>query len=228
MTSDSRRPPVHYWVARGATWVFTKLMFRWRIRGRRNYPRSGAVVLAPTHRSYVDIMITGADYPRRQVSFMAKKELFGNRFFGRALSDWGAFPVDREGLARAALTEALRRLEAGKVVGVFPEGTRRFGDEITDLQAGAVYLALKTGAPIVPVALAGTGEAWPKGAKFMHPVKVRGIVGPPMSLAPPAGKIPKAAEVEAGNARLQAALTSLMQEARAWRDGRSLGRGDTA
>ena len=221
MTGDLR-PPAHYWFARWAVWLFTKAMFRWRIRGRQNYPRSGAVVLAPTHRSYVDIMITGADYPERQVSFMAKKELFANRIFGRLLSDWGAFPVDREGLARAALTEALRRLEAGHVVGVFPEGTRRFGDAIVDLQAGAVYLALKTGAPLVPVALAGTGEAWPKGAKFMRSSKVRGVVGEPIVLARPAGKIPKAAEVEAGNASLQVALTALMEEARAWRDGRAL------
>ncbi len=152
-------------------------MFRTRIHGLGNVPAGGAV-LAGNHESYLDPVLLWSGSPR-PVAFMAKKELFCGPL-GWALVRLWAFPVDRQGADRSALAKASDTVAAGGLVGIFPEGTRRRGDETLEAHGGAAFVALRAGVPIVPVAFVGTERAWPKGRRFPRFVRVDIAFGEPV------------------------------------------------
>jgi 1-acyl-sn-glycerol-3-phosphate acyltransferase len=113
---------------------------------------------------------------------MAKKELWKAGWLGWVLDQLWAFPVDREGTDRTSIATATSLLEAGDLVGVFPEGTRK-RDDAGDLGAahgGAAFLALRAGVPVVPVGIIGTDKAWPPGKRFPRLVKVTFRFGEPV------------------------------------------------
>lgn len=181
MSGESR---MAYWVG----WMLLRplftLFFRLKFIGRRFLP-SGPHLLCSTHRSHLDSLAIGLAYPpSRTVHFMAKKELFAVPFVGRVISWWGAFPVRRGKGDRDAIQLAVKLLEKGEVVGIFPEGTRQKGKEVKPLKTGAVRIALKAKVPIVPVYIQGTEEAFPKGAKLPRPGKVTLFFGEPIDLSP--------------------------------------------
>ncbi len=128
---------------------------RWEIRvqGQQNVPSSGPVILAPNHTGFVDGPLLSVLAPR-PVFAMAKQELFAGAF-GGLLRGAGQIPVDRHQPDPGTFRRLVARLLAGDAVAVFPEGTRGAGD-LDRLKAGAAYLALVTGAPVVPVAFFGT------------------------------------------------------------------------
>ena len=105
-------------------------------------------------------------------------------------------------------------LERGDVLILFPEGTRRAGPTIEDLHEGAAFLAARTGAPIVPIGIGGTAAAMPKGSKFVRPVKVHLVVGPPIAAPERSarGRVPRT-QVHALTERLQVELQSLYDDA---------------
>jgi 1-acyl-sn-glycerol-3-phosphate acyltransferase len=131
----------------------------WRVRvvGRDRLPRDGGFVLAPSHRSMMDIPFVALVTPRR-IRFMGKKPLFAIPVVGTLFRWLGGFPVARDGTDRKAVRESVEMLRAGEVLCVYPEGTRQHGPKIQPLQPGAAYLALRSGVPIVPVGMAGTEE----------------------------------------------------------------------
>ena len=133
------------------------LLYRVRIDGRENLPATGGFVLAPSHRSMMDILFTARVTPRR-VRFMGKASLFKVPVLGAFFSALGGFPVARDGTDRKAVRDSVTMLEAGDVLCVYPEGTRQHGPKIQPLQPGAAYLAIRAGVPIVPVGMAGTEE----------------------------------------------------------------------
>ena len=141
-------------------------------------PRTGPVILAPVHRSFMDFFVVSEVTPRK-IFYMAKDEMWKSPLFGSFLESVGAFPVHRDGADRLALERAQDVLERGDVLILFPEGTRRAGPVVEDLHEGAAFLAARTGAAIVPIGIGGTAEAMPKGSKFVRPVKVHIVVGPP-------------------------------------------------
>lgn len=144
-----------YPVARAICRLALILLRRWEVYGEKNIPEKGPVVVVANHISYWDPVAVGCALNRR-VYFMAKGELFEIAVLGPLISWLGAFPVYRDRVDSAAIRTALTHLRAGRVVGLFPEGTRSHTDELLEPHIGAAMIASRVGAPIVPVALEGT------------------------------------------------------------------------
>jgi 1-acyl-sn-glycerol-3-phosphate acyltransferase len=177
------RPPlgkrIFYRVVRAVSLSLFKLVFRVRVHGRDKVPRSGAFIVAPSHRSLMDIFFTGY-VTRRRIRFMAKQELFENRFLAWLFTALGGFPVERGSADRAALRAAQHALEAGEPVAIFPEGTRNNGPEIGALFDGAAYLAARLQVAILPVAIGGSEEILASGKVIPRLERVAVVVGEPI------------------------------------------------
>ncbi|HHY35251.1 MAG TPA: 1-acyl-sn-glycerol-3-phosphate acyltransferase [Firmicutes bacterium] len=133
--------------------IIVKIAFRLEVSGLDKVPAQGPAILCSNHISWWDPVILGC-LLKRPVRFMAKRELFSYPIFGTLLRWLGAFPVDRGKADVGAIREGLKVLEAGEVLGIFPEGTRqRDRTRLGAPHPGAALLALKTHAPIVPVAI---------------------------------------------------------------------------
>ncbi|WP_037315394.1 lysophospholipid acyltransferase family protein [Amycolatopsis orientalis] len=146
-----------------------KLMFRVldnriRVEGTEHIPATGGAVIACNHVSYLDFIFCGlgAQPAKRLVRFMAKKEIFANRIAGPLMRGMHHISVDR-GAGLASYREAVERLKAGEVVGVFPEATISRSFTVKDIKSGAVRMAAEAGVPVVPMALWGTQRLWTKG-----------------------------------------------------------------
>jgi CMP/dCMP kinase len=187
---DSRRasaPDSRFYAAcKAVTVAIMRAVWRLEGRGTQHVPATGPVLLVSNHSSVLDPPFVGSVAPR-QLSFLAKAELFAIAGFGRLIHALNARPVRREGADAGALRAALRVLEGGGALLVFPEGTR--GDEGTlrPPKPGAALLAVLSGAPVVPVFVRGSGRAWPRGRRLPRPAKVVVTFGPPLRFARPAG-----------------------------------------
>lgn len=133
-------------------------------------------ILAPTHRSNIDTLLVGS-ITRDPMTYMAKSGVFVNPIFAKLLRLLGGFPVDRDGTDRDAVEIAQAALLSGSSLVVFPEGTRRRGAKVENLEEGASYLALKAMVPIVPVGISGSEQAMPVGARFIYPAPIAIEVG---------------------------------------------------
>ncbi|HEY3096816.1 MAG TPA: lysophospholipid acyltransferase family protein [Acidimicrobiia bacterium] len=203
---------IFYRVGRAVTLTPMKAIFWVRVRGRGKVPRSGPFVVAPSHRSLLDIFFTGY-ITRRPIRFMAKQELFENRFLAWLFTALGAFPVERGSADRAALRAAQQVLEDGEPLTVFPEGTRRRGRDVVDLFDGAVYLASRARAPIVPVAIGGSEQILASGRSLPRPHKVAIVIGDPIQ--PPDrgnGRVPRQ-EITNVTEKVRVELQSCFDEA---------------
>jgi 1-acyl-sn-glycerol-3-phosphate acyltransferase len=172
---DATRTP-EYRVFRAAVHGLWSAYFRPTVTGTQHVPTAGPFIIAPSHRSNVDFAF--AIYvTRRKTFFMAKDSLWHNALLGGFIGSMGAFPVHRGAADRSALGAAESVLRAGEPLVLFPEGTRKEGPAIGALLEGASFLAARTGAPIVPVGIAGTDRAMPRGAKVPRPAKVHVVIG---------------------------------------------------
>lgn len=202
-----------YRVFRAFVLTILKIVFRVRVIGKEHVPRLGAYVVAPSHRSILDIPFA-AYITRRRIRFMAKKELFSTltgRMFFRALA---AIPVDREVADRSALRTAQAALQAGEPVGVFPEGTRNAGPALGDMHDGAAYLARRIGVPIVPVGIGGSEEIMERGKLFPRIKKVVVVIGTPIVPAPDAAASLRRSEVRTMTESLRRELQACFDAAR--------------
>ena len=136
-------------------------------------PATGPVLLVSNHLSVLDPPLVGGAADR-QLSFLAKAELFEIPMFGRLIRALNARPVRREGADASALREALRTLAEGRALLVFPEGTRGTEGELRPAKAGAGMLAVLSGAAVVPVYITGSGRAWPRGRRLPRRAQVTG------------------------------------------------------
>jgi 1-acyl-sn-glycerol-3-phosphate acyltransferase len=152
--------------------VFT-LLWRYRATGAGNIPASGPVIVACNHVSYLDPPALGIGM-NRQITYLAKKELFAIPLLGAVIRGLGAYPLDREAGGVAAVKAALRVLKAGQCVGIFPEGTRNLDGSAAE-KGGAALLAALSGAPVVPAAIVGTKDA----KRF---AQVRVVYGEPLTV----------------------------------------------
>lgn len=168
-----------YRFVRGLGVVLATIIWRFEVTGRDRLPSVGPFVLAPVHRSYVDFLVAAMAVPRR-MRFMAKDSLWRAPRFARILEAVGAFPVDRSGADRMALRRAEEAVAGGEPLVMFPEGRRREGPEITEMQLGPAFVACRNRIPIVPVGIGGTDRAMPIGAKMVRPAKVRVVIGEPI------------------------------------------------
>ncbi|MBO8163030.1 MAG: 1-acyl-sn-glycerol-3-phosphate acyltransferase [Brevibacillus sp.] len=133
---------------------FFSLFYRWQVIGNEHIPKEGPVILCANHISNLDPPLLGAPL-ERQVHFMAKEELFRIPVLSYIITKFGAFPVRRGAGDRAAIRTTLRVLEDGRVLGIFPEGSRSKTGKLKKGQPGAAMFALKSGAQVVPVAIIG-------------------------------------------------------------------------
>jgi glycerol-3-phosphate dehydrogenase (NAD(P)+) len=175
--------PVLYWVLRALLVPFFLVYFRMQRIGREHLPRTGPLLLASNHRSFLDPFVIGT-MARRPVYYMAKRELFEKRWQAWILNALGAFPVDRGAGDSGAMDTARAILERGDCVVVFPEGTRTRPGPLGEPRRGVGRLALETGAPVVPIAVIGS-DAVRRGWRI-RPRKVRIRAGRPL-LFPRAG-----------------------------------------
>ena len=145
-------------------WKYLGLQFDFR--GDENIPRKGGAVLAINHTSYLDFALAGtAALPvKRFVRFMAKKELFDNKIAGPLLRGMHHINVDRSN-GSASFVEALKALNSGEIIGIFPEGTISTSFEIKGLKSGAIRLAAGASVPIIPTIVWGGQRIYTKGVK---------------------------------------------------------------
>ena len=169
--------PVVYWLSRSVLQPFFHCYFRMSRVGREHIPRSGPVIIAANHRSFLDPFVIGC-MTRRPIYYVAKKELFAHRLGAWLLSSLGAFPIDRGAADVGAMETARAILERGDCVLIFPEGTRTRPGPLAAPKRGVGRLALQTGAPVVPIAVAGT-ESIRRGWRI-RPHKVRIRAGRPL------------------------------------------------
>ena len=186
--SHFARPPslwarLLYAVVRNIAVGLARLYFPGRVIGAENIPATGAFLVAPVHRSYVDWLIV-ARVSRRRLRYIVKEEVWKSKVAGRLLDALGAFPVNRSGADREALERCCAVLQAGDPLVMFPEGTRRSGQKVEDLRDGVAYLSIRTGVPVVPVGVGGTERAMPRGSRLPRPSRVCIVVGAPV--IPPA------------------------------------------
>ena len=208
LAGSSRASVVFYRVVRFIIPGATRLLTRMSIEGRENLPTSGAYVLAPVHRSYIDTPIAACVTTRR-LRFLGKDSMWKYGWFGWILSALGAIPVTRHTADREAMQRARTVLDAGEPLVLFPEGERKEGPVVQPLFDGAVYVALRAGVPIVPVGIGGSEAVMPKGARMIRPAKVRVVIGPPiMPTVEPGQRVPRR-ELSAHSARLHAELQRL-------------------
>jgi 1-acyl-sn-glycerol-3-phosphate acyltransferase len=176
-----------------------------RIAGQDGVPRAGPAILAANHRSLLDIPAVAA-LTGRKVWFMGKDELFRLGPLSSAFRALGGFPVRRGRPDRRALEMATGLLLQGELLAVYPEGTRTPGARFQAMEDGLAYLALRTGAPVIPVAISGTEAVFPPGKRLPRLVRIRALVGEPVWLdGPLEGVIPRS-RIKAGTAVLQQRL----------------------
>jgi 1-acyl-sn-glycerol-3-phosphate acyltransferase len=137
--------------------LFRALGLRFQLHGTEHVPREGGALLAFNHVSYIDFVLGGfaAQPSKRLVRFMAKREVFDHSVGGPVMRSMHHISVDRAD-GGASLDEALRYLQEGEVVGIFPEATISRSFEIKELKTGAARIAAQAGVPLIPVVLWGT------------------------------------------------------------------------
>lgn len=153
------------------------------VHGESAVPREGAAILAVNHVSALDPVLVGVAV-RRPVWFMAKEELFRRPALAALMRALHAFPVRRERADLSTIKRTLALLRAGRLVMMFPEGTRRDGITLGPIRPGVSVLAARAGIPVVPVYHEGAGRVLPRGARWprRHPVTV--CFGPPIYPSP--------------------------------------------
>ena len=156
-----------YWVIKIVVTPVLRVCCRIKVEGKEHIPRSGPVIIASNHRSFLDSIFIPLVI-RRRVTFVAKAEYFDDKRVAWFFRGVGQIPIRREGgsASERALQSATEVLEHGGVFGIYPEGTRTRDGKLHRGHTGVARLALRTGAPIVPVGLVGTDEVQPVDRKM--------------------------------------------------------------
>ena len=192
-----------YDFAKATVRTAAQVLWRARAYGTENVPPAGALIIACNHVSYLDPPILGSFCPRR-IRYMAKKELFAIPILGTVIRGLGAYDVDRQGSATAAIKRSLRVLEAGGAIGIFPEGTRNRSGEVQP-QTGVALLAALAQAPVVPACVCGTDRALRLG-------RIEVAFGAP--LMPPAGQKARRDDLAKFTGEIMKAIESLAESVR--------------
>lgn len=169
--------------------IYFKLFFRWQVYGRENIPEKGPFIVCSNHINWIDPVFIACSFPSRiKIHFMAKEELFQKNFLVTfVLTRLGAFPVKRDTADISAIKKFLQLLKEGQVLGLFPEGTRSKTGKLLKPMNGAALIALRSGVPIVPVAILDPYRPWKK---------LRITIGEPFRLAVQPGQEKKTLKKE--------------------------------
>ncbi|MGD1085415.1 MAG: lysophospholipid acyltransferase family protein [Verrucomicrobiota bacterium] len=161
--------------------LFT-VWFRWRRFNPERVPPTGPVILACNHASYIDPPLAGAGV-NRQISYLARQSLFGVPVLAAILRSWQVVPVDRDGGTGRGMRAILDRLERGGVIILFPEGTRTPDGRLRPARSGIGLAVIKSSAPVVPVRVFGTFEAYGKHLSWPRPRRLTVKYGRPLAFA---------------------------------------------
>jgi len=156
-----------------------KFYFGWRVYNPERVPLEGPVILAANHASFIDPPLVGAGL-RRGINYLARENLFRFRVLGWVLRNWNSVPVDREGGGAKGLKAILERLLAGGAIILFPEGTRTRDGKLQAARSGIGLTVIKSTAPVVPVRVFGTFEAFGRQMRFPRPRRIAVKYGQPM------------------------------------------------
>ena len=192
--------------------VVAKVLFRPTVEGAENIPFSGPVLIAPIHRSNVDFAFSLFISPRK-VFFMAKDGVFRVPLLGSLLTKLGAFPVNRDSADRESMRLAEEVLRRGQALVMFPEGTRKEGEQVEPLHDGAMFIAARTGAMVVPVGIAGSDRAMPLGSKLPRFARIHIVVGTPITPPMSDGRVSRSA-ITAKTEELRYQLEAVYEESR--------------
>lgn len=143
-------------IIQAINWLL-RFLFRVKTYNFENIPLEGKLIICSNHISYVDPLVIGS-YIKRYVYFMAKRELFSNRFLSRLVTFFNAFPINRHHGDTSAIRTALRILESQQALGLFPEGTRSVDGIVKEGKKGVGLLAVMSDAPIIPIAITGANK----------------------------------------------------------------------
>jgi 1-acyl-sn-glycerol-3-phosphate acyltransferase len=145
--------------------TIARIVWRMKVVNRHFIPRTGGVLLVGNHQSFLDPVPHAAIAQDRQTAYLARSDLFDNRFFGALIRSFNAIPLKEKSDA-AAIRTALHELAAGRCLLIYPEGGRCDDGAIAPFQRGVALLIRKARVPVVPVAVEGCFDVWPKTRKF--------------------------------------------------------------
>lgn len=183
-----------------------------RIYGREHIPKTGGFIVAPNHTCYLDPPLTGCGCPRK-IHFMAKAELFENRFFGDLITRLGTFPVHRGTADREALRKAHELLMAEQGLLIFIEGgTSKDQGRLQQPELGAAMIAARANVPIIPVAIINADVMLPPGSKKLHRTHLIVAFGEPVVIAKPEGGKPDRAALQAASEEVMRRIAAMMIE----------------
>jgi 1-acyl-sn-glycerol-3-phosphate acyltransferase len=178
---DPVHPSLTWRILRGLARLGASTLFSLKSYNRRHVPCRGGVLLVANHQSYLDPVLLGV-HLQRHMSYLAKSELFTNRYFAWLIRSLNAFPVKQGTGDVGAVRETIKRLREGHMLNIYPEGSRSEDGEIGPMLPGAALVVKKAGVPIVPVVIEGSFHAWPKGRKLFRPHPVSVMYGPPLDV----------------------------------------------
>jgi 1-acyl-sn-glycerol-3-phosphate acyltransferase len=201
-------------------WLFLKfvllgpalyLLFRPKVTGREHIPREGGAIVAANHVSFLDPLLLPLVVPHRRVMFLTKVKYIDKPLLRWILTGAGVIPVATDdpravGESVAAAVEVVR---SGRLVGIFPEGTRSPDGRLHRGKTGVARVAFESGAPVIPVGIIGTDLAFPRGARLPRPRSVRIVFGPPITFANSDGKVRSASLSRAATDQVMAAIRDL-------------------
>jgi 1-acyl-sn-glycerol-3-phosphate acyltransferase len=203
-----------------AFWLFLKfvllgpalhLLFRPKVTGLEHIPREGGAIIAANHVSFLDPLLLPLVVPHRRVMFLTKVKYIDKPVLRWFLAGAGVIPV-AAGDPRAvtsAVTAAVEVVRSGRLVGIFPEGTRSPDGRLQRGKTGVARVALESGAPVIPAGITGTDLAFPRGARLPRPRSVRIAFGPPIKFAVPGDKVRSASLSRAATDQVMAAIRDL-------------------
>ncbi len=192
-----------YDTAHAIFFVMFKILFGYRIAGRENVPKTGPVILASNHASFLDPPLVGSALWRR-VNFVARDTLFNRPWKKFILDRWKAFPINRDRLDKTTLTDIMNRLKRGEPVCLFPEGTRSLDENFLPGKAGIGMIVSIAKVPVVPVYINGSYKTMGKEHKVLKPTEISVTFGKPMDFSALDGK--------RGHERYQLIADAIMEE----------------
>jgi 1-acyl-sn-glycerol-3-phosphate acyltransferase len=167
-----------YWFCYTLSGAIARIAFQYRAYGRENIIEEGPAIMAANHQSYLDPPLVGITC-RNELHFLARKTLFEKKLLGPLISRVNALPVDLSRGDLTAFRAVVKLLKEGHRTVIFPEGTRSLNGAIQQARPGIGMIIAKTLAPVVPVRIFGSFEAWPKGGKI-RPRPITVVVGKPI------------------------------------------------
>jgi len=169
-----------YVTYRCALRVLFSSFFGLRVLGRENVPASGPLLLVSNHQSFLDPILCGVAL-KRELDFMARDSLFDNKLLGLQIRALNTFPVQRDHADVGAIKEVIKRLQQGKAVTIFPEGTRSDDGQIKPFKSGFELIARRAKATTVPVLIDGAFDVWSRHRKLPRMGKIYVVYGKAIS-----------------------------------------------